>query len=150
MRAESHAAEVAVTLELAEAGGGIGVLDVVPADADPVVEALECELRVLAGLDFDDSEAAVRAGGEQIEHATVAAGKGRDLGVNRMVAEGGVETGEVAAEFSFEPALGLEAVEEVAFVAGGGAAGAELGDELAESFGVFFGERGFAWAGARR
>ena len=50
-------------------------------------------------------------------------------------------------ELAFEPALGLEAVEEVAAVAGGGAAGAELGDERAEG-GLGFGrERGFAGAG---
>ena len=45
--AEAGAGEVAVLLEVSEAGGGVHIAEVVLADADPVVEALEREVEVL-------------------------------------------------------------------------------------------------------
>ena len=56
---EFDAAEVAVALELAEAGSGVGGLQVVVTDANPVVEALQGEVEVVVGFEFDDGEAAV-------------------------------------------------------------------------------------------
>ena len=150
--AEADAGEVAVTLELAEAavlaGLGVGVLGVVKADADPVVETLEGELGVFVGFDFEDGEATVVVDGEQVEHAAVAGGEGGNLGVGVFGAEGVVEACKFAAEFAFEPALGLHAEEQVAAVAGWVATGAELFDEVAERGFGFRGERGFTGAGA--
>ncbi len=76
------------------AGGGVGGLEVVAADADPVVEALQGEVEVVVGFELDDGEAAglraVGAGdGEEVEHAAVGGGEGGDLGVD----VGGVEVG---------------------------------------------------------
>ena len=56
---EFDSAEVAVALELAEAGSGVGGLQVVVTDANPVVEALQGEVEVVVGFEFDDGEAAV-------------------------------------------------------------------------------------------
>ena len=51
-----------MALELAEseggAGGGVGGLEVVVADTYPVVEALEGEVEVFVGFEFEDGEAA--------------------------------------------------------------------------------------------
>ena len=57
-RGEFEAAEVAVALELAKAFFVSG-LQVVVTDADPVVEALQGEVEVVVGFEFDDGEAAV-------------------------------------------------------------------------------------------
>lgn len=144
--------EVAVALELVEAeggaGGGVGGLEVVVADADPVVEALEGEVEVFFGLELDDGEAAVGGDGEEVEHAAVGGGEGGDLGVDVGGVEVGIDGLDVAAEEGFEPALGLGAVEGVAFVSGGGAAAEEARDEFAEVGGVVVGERGFVGSGA--
>ena len=150
--AEADAGEVAVALELAEAavpaGLGVGMLGVVEAHADPVVEALEGELGVFVGFDFEDGKAAVVVDREQVEHAAVAGSEGGDLGVGVVGEQRVVEAVELAPELAFEPALGLHAEEQIAAVAGGVAAGAELGDELAECGFGFGGERGLAGAGA--
>lgn len=56
------------------------------ADADPVVEALEGEVEVFGGFDFEDGELAGAGDGEEVEHAAVegvaAAGEGGDFGVD--------------------------------------------------------------------
>ena len=52
---EGNSAKVAIALKLAEASPLVGVLQVVPADADPVVEALQSEVEVFIGLQFDYS-----------------------------------------------------------------------------------------------
>ena len=146
-----------MALEFAETEGGGGSavsgLEVMVADADPVVEALEGEVEVIVGLEFDDGEAAgFRTGGagdaEEVEHAAVGGGDGGDLGVDVGGVEVGVDGLDVAAEEGFEPALGLSAIEGVAFVSGGGAAGEEAGDEFAEVGGVVGGEWGFVGSGA--
>src|ERR1700738_2265584 len=135
---KAETGEVTVALELAEAEGGagcrVGGLEVVPADADPVVEALQREVEVVVGFEFDDGEAAgLRAGGagdgEQVEHAAVGGGGGGGLGV---------EGWEVGAEDGFEPALGGHAVERVALVPGSATAFEKAGGEFAEGGGVFF------------
>jgi len=82
-RGELDAAEVAVALELAEAGGGVGGLQMVVADADPVVEALQGQVEIVVGFELDDGEAAVGGDAEEVEEAAVAgSGDGRDLGVD--------------------------------------------------------------------
>ena len=91
-RGEAQGGEVAVALELGEAGGGVGILAMMCADAEPVVETLEGELGVLRSFQLDDRETVVREGdGEEIEQAavrgmgeTVGAGDGGDLGVDEV------------------------------------------------------------------
>jgi len=93
-RGELDAAEVAVALELAEASGGVGGLQVVLANADPVVEALEGEVEIVVGFELDDGEAAVGGDAEEVEEAAVASsGDGRDLGVDVVGVEAGDDTG---------------------------------------------------------
>lgn len=110
----------------------------VPADADPVVEALQGEVEVLAGLQFQHGETAVVGDGEEVEHAAVARLKGGDLGVD----VGGVELGEgalavgewadVLAKCRFEPGLGRHAEERVFWRAGGVAALKETLNQVAQ------------------
>jgi len=92
LRGERDVAEVSVALELAgsqgETGGRVSGREVVVADADPVVEALECEVEVVVGFELDDGEAAIGGDAEQVEEAAVGgAGDGGDLRVD----VGGVE-----------------------------------------------------------
>ena len=58
LRREMQAAEVAMALELAETLL-VSSLQVVMSDADPVVEALQGEVEVVVGFEFDDGETAV-------------------------------------------------------------------------------------------
>ena len=152
LRGEAVGGEVAVGLKLAEAGLGVGGLGVVPADAEPVVEALEGELGVLFGLELEDGEAAGVVEGEQVEEGAVeAAGgglEGGDLGVDGLGEQVRVEQGQVAAEAVFEPALGLQTVERVALAGGSTAALDELRDQVAEGGFGFRCEGGFGGAGA--
>jgi len=70
---EAGVGEVAVLLEVAESGGGVGLGKVVVTDADPVVEALEGEVEVFGGFELDDGELVEAGNGEEVEHA---AGRG--------------------------------------------------------------------------
>ena len=88
----------------------------VPAHADPVVKSLQRKLRVLGRLQLDDSEAAIRGNGEQVEHAAVGGCEGRHLRVDVRGVELFVEHAKIAVEHAFEPALGLQAVERIALV----------------------------------
>jgi len=163
--AEAGVGEVAVLLEVAEAGGAVDVGEVVVADADPVVEALEGEVEVFAGFDFDDGEAVGAGDGEEVEHSAVevaaGAGEGGDLGVDGGGLKVGVEGREVGAEGAFEPAFGLGAEEDVLCGRKGGfggwlgagswsglAAAEEVADEIAQLRLRFGEEGGFAGAGA--
>lgn len=78
--------EVAVMLEVTQAGGVVKIGEVVVADADPIVEALEGEVEIFGGFDFDDGEVIGAGDGEEVEHATVeiaaGTGEGGDLGVD--------------------------------------------------------------------
>ena len=85
---------------------------------------------------------------EQVQHAAVGGGKCRDLGIDVGGVEPGIEDRDVATELAFEPAFGSHAVERVAFVAGGGAALAEAGDEVTQARFGLRRERGFAGSGA--
>ncbi len=157
---EAQAGEVAVALELAEtkggAGGGVGGLEVVPADANPVVKALKREVEIFVGFEFEDCEAVVGGDGEKVQHATVGGSEGWhlrvDVGGVEVWGDGSVEQIEIAAEGGLKPALGLHAVERVTFVRfasvrGGGAALEEASGEVAEVGGVVFSERGFVGSG---
>lgn len=113
---EAGVGEVAVLLEVADAGGA-GDGEMVVADADPVVEPLEGEVEVFGGFEFDDGELVGAGDGEEVEHAAVeigaGSGEGGDFGVDGGGLEVGVEGGEVGAEGGVEPALGLGAEEGV-------------------------------------
>ncbi len=103
---EAGVGEVAVLLEVADAGertgGGLGFGEVVVTDADPVVEALEGEVEVLLGLEFDDSEVMVAGDGKEVKHAAVevaaGAGEGGNLCVDGRGCEAGIERREIGAE----------------------------------------------------
>jgi len=134
LRREMEATEVAVALELAKALL-ISGLQVVMADANPVVEALQGEMEVVVGFEFDDGEAAVGGDAEEVEEPAVGgSGDGGDLGVDVVGVEvgdgggfgggkGAGEWGEVVAEDGFQPSLGGGAIEGVLCGAGAGVAG---------------------------
>lgn len=165
LRAEAGVGKVAVLLEVSDAaegsGAGLGIGEMVVANADPVVEALQGEVEVFVGFEFDDGEAVVAGDGEEIEHAAIevaaGAGEGGDLGVDGGGFELWIEGGEVGAEGAFEPALRLGAEEDVlgrvgegGFGGGGDGAAAieEVTDELTKVGAGAGEERGFAGAGA--
>ena len=91
--AEAGFGEVAVLLEVAEAGGGVGPpagfgrggCEVVVADADPVVEALEGVVEAFDGFELDDGELPFAGDGEEVERAAVEA-RGASAGEGRAPA----------------------------------------------------------------
>jgi hypothetical protein len=103
MGQQRHFRKVAFSSELIVAG--------VPFDTHPVVEGLKGEVGIFGGLEFENREAPVAAGGEQVNHATVAAGEGGHLTVERMREQPGVEFVDVSANGAFEPGLRVAAVE---------------------------------------
>jgi len=92
LRREMQAAEVAVALELSETLLVRG-LQVVMADTDPIVKALEGEVKVVVGFELDDGEAAVGSDTQEVEEAAVGGSSdGWNLGVDVV----GVEVGDWA------------------------------------------------------
>lgn len=74
-------------------------------NAEPVVEALEGQVEVLFGFEFDDGEAAGAVGGQEVDEIAVLGGESGDLTVDGFK-EGGIDGGEVAADGDFEAAFG--------------------------------------------
>ena len=156
VRLEALVGEVAVGLEIAESGVGIEVSEMVVADTDPVVEALEREVEVFFGFEFDERQLAGKGNGEEVEHAAIGVGaatrEGGDLGVDGGRGELRIECGKILAKEALEPTLGLQAEEGIAPVGDrtgrDGAAGEEMVDERAECRLVVRGERGFVRPGA--
>ena len=54
---------------------------VVPRDSRPVVEALQWQVNVLIGLEFNHSEASVGGNGEHINHGAIGCRERRHLGI---------------------------------------------------------------------
>ena len=160
---EAGLRKVAVMLEVADAGEcavrGIGMCQVVMANANPVVEALHGELEVFVGFHLDDGEAIGLGEGEEVEHAAIEIGAGSgkrgDLGVDGSGLEIGVKGRESCAESAFEPALGLRAEEWILCGVGVGRVGGssaatieQVAYELAEMGLGGRQEEGFSGAGA--
>ena len=53
------------------------------ADAGPVIESLERKVKVVVGLDFEDSEAALAGHGEEIEKSAAGRCEREQLGIDR-------------------------------------------------------------------
>ena len=82
-RRKLHPTKVAVALELAEPGRRICGLAMVMAHPDPIIQPLQSEVKIIVGLQLDDSQAAVRCDTQQIEESAIArAGDRRNLRVN--------------------------------------------------------------------
>ena len=107
MKAESGCNKVKARREGAqvlageESAGGEGMFGEVVFDAEPVVEALQGEVEILGGLEFDDGEAAMAIGGEEVDEIAILGGEGGNLSVDGFE-EGGIDFGEVAADLEFE------------------------------------------------
>jgi len=84
---EFNATEVSVLVK-GVAAGVVEGLCVVVTNADPVVEALEGEVEIVVGFEFDDGEAAVGGDAEEVEQATIGgADDRRDLRVDVVCVE---------------------------------------------------------------
>jgi hypothetical protein len=79
-------------------------------------------VKILFRFEFDDGEAACPVEGEQVEHAAVADGDGRNLRTEQIAAQAREQFGEFGAQARFKPALGLHAIERVGVSAVGAAA----------------------------
>jgi len=108
-------------------------IELVPANADPVVEALEREVDVFVGLQFEDGEATVEGAGENVDHSAVGRGEGGHLRVPEARIEALVDGADVTGDEGFEPTFGTEAEERIAAVATRIAAGGEASDQIAEA-----------------
>ena len=119
---QREAGEIAVLVEL-------GAVDV-PLDAHPVVEGLERKVDVLGGFQFEHRQAAGSVGCEEIKHAAIHRGEGRDLAVEGRGKELCVEFLDLRADLRFEPGFGIREVEWVQVVDRGWRA--EFGKVLGE------------------
>ena len=52
-----------------------------PGDARPVVHALQRQVDIFVGFEFDYGETSVVGHGENVDHGAVGRGEGRNLGV---------------------------------------------------------------------
>lgn len=144
--------------EVAAAGELAGAME--GADAGPVIERLEREVKIVVGLELEDGETSGAGDSEEVEEGAGGGGGGEELRVDGGGggcgggARGGcgaefmAEGGEVAAEDGFEPAFGLEAEERIGGGSGGMAAMEEAIGEVKEEVLGGVVEEGFAGAGA--
>src|SRR6185312_5075093 len=58
-------------LKLTEAGLCVGMLQMVMAHSNPVIEALECEMQIVICLQLDHRQPPVSSNAEQVEHPAV-------------------------------------------------------------------------------
>ena len=72
---EPQAGKVSVALHFARSAL-LRTLLVQRAHANPVIQALQRQLQILIGFQFNHREPPICGGGEQIEHAAVCGGKG--------------------------------------------------------------------------
>ena len=79
----------------------------VPFDAHPVIQGLQRQMDVLAGLYLDDHQAAVVVDGENIQNAARARRELRGLAVQGRVADAGVQAAGRGANLRFEPRFGM-------------------------------------------
>ena len=79
----------------------------VPFDAHPVIQGLERQMYVLAGLHLDDHQPPVVIQCEQIQNAARTRRELRGLAVQGRVANTGVQAASRAANLRFEPSLGM-------------------------------------------
>ena len=99
-------------------GGEFAAVEV-PLDADPIIQGLQGKVEVGGGFQFNDRQAAGAVDGEEVEDTAVTAGEGRDLALDRVGEQRGVQGFEVRARLRFEPGFGVLAEERVIAVGGG-------------------------------
>ena len=68
-------------------------------------------MEVFVGLELDDGQAAGAVEREQVEHAAIADGDGRNLREQQIAAQAGQKLGQLSAKPRLKPALGLHAKE---------------------------------------
>ena len=126
----------------------------VPADAQPIVQALQGEMQVLIGFEFQHRQTAVAGHREQVEHAAIAGLKSRYLGVNvrgvklRKAALPVAERLDIAAQLRFKPCLRCHAEERVFEAAVRVPAFKQPGNQFAKQRFCIGGQRGFVGSGA--
>src|SRR6266704_1710226 len=89
-----------------------------PANTQPIIRGLQREMDVLAGLQFNDHQAAGTRHREEIENAVFVPRIGKNLGVDEALIEHGIDARDVLADDRFQPALRLRAVERMARIVG--------------------------------
>ncbi len=105
---------------------------VVPLDSRPVIEALQGQVDVFVGFEFDDGEAAVAGGGQHVEHGAVGGGECGNLRIELLRLQALVDDADVGDDQGFEPALGAQAKQRVLARAVGMAGVADGGEKLQE------------------
>ena len=104
----------------------------VPADAGPVVEALQHQMKVVIGLQFENGETAVDGQAQHVEHGAIGSSKGGYLRVNVSRIQALVDRAHVARDKRLQPALGTKTVKRIAVGTGRMTAGCESFNESVE------------------
>lgn len=89
-------------------------------------------MNVFVGLEFDDGEASVAGGGENVDHGAIAGSEGWDLRIDMQTIETRVEDGDVADDQRFDPTLRHGTVNGVGAIAGV-AASCDVAEVIVES-----------------
>ena len=77
-----------------------------PAYAHPVVEGLDGEVHVLRCFKLENREFARAGNSEEVDELALASSEGENLAVHRVGPQRGVESLQIQANRTFEPALG--------------------------------------------
>ena len=109
------------------------------AHANPVVERLQRQVKVFAGLQFQNHQPAIAVEGEQVEHAAIAGGERWHLGVEQVAAQFRQQFGKPHAQARLKPALGRHAEKRIGVRAIGVAAEKEAPEKIAAERFVFLG-----------
>src|ERR1700692_4678792 len=81
----------------------------VPGNAGPVIHALQWQMDILIGLEFDHGEPRLASFGENVDHGAIGCGKRWHLRVDKFRAEPSIERDYVAGNQRFQPTLGMHA-----------------------------------------
>src|SRR5260370_7475991 len=86
-------------------------------NAQPIIRSLQGQVDVLIHFQFDDREPPGASDGKQIENAMFAPGVCKNLGINELFIEDGVDAGDVLTNKAFQPPFWLIPMKRVPRVA---------------------------------
>src|SRR5262249_14714400 len=90
---------------------------VVPLHSRPVIQALQRQVDVFVGLQFQYRQPAFACTGQHVNHGAIRGGKSRDLGINVTLVQTRIDRRHVLRNQRFQPAFRIHAPERIAALA---------------------------------
>src|ERR1700748_314410 len=149
LRRQPQAAEVSVSLKLAQAGVVVRILQVMPTHAHPVIKPLQGKVKIFVGFQLDDCQSSIVGDAKKIEHPTICRSKRGHLRVDVLRVESRIERFDVAPQHALEPALRLHTVEWVTLVASCDAPRKQSRHQISELILALLRQRSFICARAK-